>query len=91
MEEELSLLDKLLDDNNNEIIELSAEGGEREQFEQIGVVTYAGAYYAILHPMKLQEDQVVVFLLDEDDEESLELVDDEQLAASVLEVYNSGK
>ena len=82
-----SLLEKLLDEDNTEIIELQPEGGEKVQFEQIGVVRYESKLYAILRPLELKEEQVVVFRLDEEDEENLELVTDENIAKNVLEVY----
>jgi hypothetical protein len=87
MGEELTLLDKLLDENNDEKIELMTEDGYKEQFEQIGVVFHENAFYAIMRPMKLEEDQAVVFRLSEEDEESLDLVSDETLAKAVLAVY----
>ncbi len=82
-----SVLEKLLDENNTDIIELQPEGGEKVKFEQIAVVRYDSKPYAILRPLELKEEQVVVFLLNEDDEESLELVTDENIAKKVLEVY----
>ena len=84
-----SLLEKLLDEDNTEIIELQPEGGELVKFEQIAVIRYESKLYAILRPLELNEEQVVVFRLDEDDEENLELVTDENLAKKVLEVYEN--
>lgn len=86
-----SLMEKLLDENNDEVIELQPDGGEVVKFEQIGVVVYEENLYAILHPVQdtLADDQVVVFKLNPDDEESMELVVDEKIAANVLEVYNN--
>ncbi len=84
-----STLEKLLDPNNTDTIELQPMGGEKVQFEQIAVVNYERALYAIMRPLELKEEQVVVFRLDENDEESLELIDDENLAQKVLEVYKN--
>lgn len=84
-----SLMEKLLDENNDEIIELQPDGGETVKFEQIAVVICDGEPYAIMHPLELKEDQVVVFHLDGDDEESMDLVTDEELAKKVLEVYEN--
>ena len=84
-----SLLEKLLDENNDEIIELQPDGGEKVKFEQIAVVRYETKLYAILRPLELKEEQVVGFRLDEDDEENLELVTDENIAKKVLEVYEN--
>jgi hypothetical protein len=40
-----------------------------------------------LRPLTLKEDQVIIFQISEDDEERLDLVDSEDLAKKVLEVY----
>lgn len=87
-----TLMEKLLDEDNDDVIELQPEGGEIIRFEQVGVVVYEGDPYAIMHPLQdgLTDDQVVVFKLDPDDEESTELVADEELAKKILEVYNDG-
>lgn len=82
-----SIVEKLFDDNNDDIIELSQEGGKVFRFEQIALVVYNSDYYAILRPLDLKEDEVVVFKIVENDEDSLDLVVDEELAKKVLEVY----
>ena len=82
-----SIVEKLFDEDNDDIIELKQEDGNVLKFEQIAVVIYEGKYYAILHPMELKTDEVVIFKLVEDDEDSLDLVLDEGLANKILEVY----
>lgn len=82
-----SIVEKLFDDNNDDIIELSQEGGKVFRFEQIALVVYNSDYYAILRPLDLKEDEVVIFKIVENDEDSLDLVVDEELAKKVLEVY----
>ena len=82
-----SIVEKLFDDDNNDIIELSQEGGKVFKFEQIALVIYNEEYYAILRPLDMKEDEVVVFKVIENDEDSLDLVVDEKLAKKVLEVY----
>lgn len=82
-----SIVEKLFDEDNDDIIELKQEDGNVLKFEQIAVVIYEGKYYAILHPLELKADEVVIFRLVEDDEDSLDLVIDEELSKKVLEVY----
>ena len=82
-----SIVEKLFDENNDDIIELEQEEGKIVKFEQIAVVLFESEYYAILHPMELKSDEVVIFKLIEDDEDSLDLVVDEELAKKILEVY----
>ena len=82
-----SIVEKLFDENNNDLIELEQDGGKIVKFEQIAVVAYESQYYAILHPTELKEDEVVIFRLLEDDEDSMDLVVDEELSKKILEVY----
>lgn len=83
-----SIVEKLFDENNDDIIELEESGGKILKFEQIAVVLYESQYYAILHPVELKADEVVIFRLLEDDEDSLDLVIDEELSKKILEVYD---
>ena len=82
-----SIVEKLFDENNNDIIELEQSDGKIVKFEQVAVVAYNSQYYAILHPLELKEDEVVIFHLLEDDEDSFDLVLDEELSKKILEVY----
>ena len=82
-----SIVEKLFDENNDEIIELKQDDGKVIKFEQIALVVYESEYYAIMHPMELKADEVVIFKLVEDDEDSLDLVVDEELSKKILEVY----
>ncbi len=82
-----SIVEKLFDENNEDIIELHQGDGKMIKFEQIAVVIYNAEHYAILRPLELKEDEVVVFKILDDDEDSLDLVLDEELAKKVLEVY----
>lgn len=83
-----SIVEKLFDENNDDIIELQQEDGKVLKFEQVAVVAYNSDYYAIMHPVELKkDDEVVVFRLIEDDEDSMDLVIDEELSKKVLEVY----
>lgn len=82
-----SIVEKLFDENNDDIIELEQEGGNIVKFEQIALVIYESKYYAILHPLELKKDEVVIFRLNEEDEDSLDLIIDEELSKKILEVY----
>ncbi len=82
-----SVVEKLFDENNDDIIELQQSDGKVVKFEQIAVVAYESQYYAILHPIELKEDEVVVFHLLDNDEDSMDLVVDEELSKKILEVY----
>ncbi len=82
-----SILEKLFDEKNDDIIELVQDGGNVVKFEQIAVVIYNSQYYAILHPLELKNDEVVIFRIIEEDEDSLDLVVDEELSKKILEVY----
>lgn len=82
-----SIVEKLFDEDNEDIIELEQDDGNKVKFEQVAVVIYKTQYYAIMHPVNLKEDEVVVFHILDDDEDSLDLVLDEELSKKVLEVY----
>ena len=82
-----SIVEKLFDENNDDVIELAQADGKIVKFEQIAVVIYDSQYYAILHPLELKDDEVVIFHILEDDEDSLDLVVDEELSKKILEVY----
>ena len=85
---DVSLLSRLMDDTNHDIITLFDEDGEPVELEQIAVIPYEGALYAILRPIDADEDAAAVFLVDPKDEESINVVEDEELASEVLAAYN---
>ena len=82
-----SIVEKLFDEDHDDVIELEQGDGKIVKFEQVAVVTYNSQYYAILRPLDLKEDEVVVFHILDDDEDSLDLILDEELSKKVLEVY----
>lgn len=82
-----SIVEKLFDEKNNDVIELQQEDGSIVKFEQVAVVVYNSEYYAILHPIELKAEEVVIFKLLDDDEDSMDLIDDEELSKKILEVY----
>ena len=82
-----SIVEKLFDENNDDILELQVIDGKPVKFEQIAVIAYEGLYYAILHPIDLKDEEVVIFRLLDEDEDALDLVVDEELSKKILEVY----
>ena len=86
-------IEKLLDENNDEVIVLFNENGEEVAFEQIAVVPLDGVIYAILKPVKpmfgVGEDEGLVFKIVEiDNEDCLVLVGDEEEINAVFDVYD---
>ena len=88
MSKELSLLQQLLDENNDENIFLFDEKGEYVELEQIAVIPYKDEMFALLRPLDADEDAAAVFKVLTEDEESLESVEDEDLAMAILKLYN---
>ncbi|MDR0383815.1 MAG: DUF1292 domain-containing protein [Christensenellaceae bacterium] len=86
-----SLYDVLLDTNNKENITLFAEDGREEEFAQVAVIKDddTGKIYTILQPVKLKSNEVVVFELIDDEDESVKFVEDEALAAKILDKYKN--
>lgn len=83
-----SIVEKLFDETNEDIIELADFSGRIIKFEQAAVVLYNSEYYAILHPVESKKvEEVVVFKIVENDEDALDIVTDEELSKKVLEVY----
>ena len=81
---DVTLLQRLLDGDNEENIVLFGGDGEEIQLEQVAVVTDEGEVYAVLHVVGDPEDEVLVFRINPEDEESVEMVEDEALANKIL-------
>ncbi|MCL2569965.1 MAG: DUF1292 domain-containing protein [Firmicutes bacterium] len=88
-EDDVSLLSILLDEKNDENIFLFDESGDQIELEQIAVIPYEKALYALLRPLEEDEDSAVVFKISTEDEDSMIQVEDEELAMKILEIYNS--
>ena len=91
--EEKSVIDKLFDENNNEVIVLRNENGEDIRFEQIATIPMKDTTYFILLPLdKIEgvgENEGLVFeILERDDDEVLSLVTDADVIDKVFEVYD---
>ena len=83
-ETDVSILEKLFDSDNQENIFLFDEEGNEVELEQIAAINYEDEVYAVLHPLDAPEDEVLVFRIDPEDEESVILVEDEKLANEIL-------
>ena len=96
VEEELSPIDCLFDEDNNDPIVMYNEKGEKVEFEQIALIPIEEDIYAILKPTEemegIGEDEALVFEIvepdDEDEEEYLNLVSDLSIIDKVFDVYN---
>ena len=96
-EKELNMenaIDALFDENNTENIKLYNEKDEEIEFEQIALIPLDDVVYAILKPVMeiddIAEDEAFVFEIvdDEDNGESLRLVEDDKIIDAVFDEYN---
>ena len=90
MSEEKSLLEILTDESDTGNFVLQGDDGVETEFEQIATIPLEEEVYCILRPLnmpeiQLDEDEALVFKLEEGD--SLSLVEDEGLAQLVFEEY----
>jgi len=83
-ETDISILEKLFDDGNDENIFLFDDAGNQIELEQIAAINHDGEVYAVLHPIDAPPEEVLVFQIDPTDEESVILVEDEKLANEIL-------
>ena len=83
---DVTLLERLLDDENDENIILFDEDGGEIELEQIAVVTHDGEMYAVLHVVGDPEEEVLVFHVNPEDEESVTMIDDEVLGTKILDL-----
>lgn len=88
--EELSMLEKLLSEDNNDNIKMYDEDENELEFAQIAIIPWEGALYAILKPVTpmegVGEDEALVFSVNEEDE-TLDVVVDEELGTAIFEEY----
>ena len=90
--EEMSMLDKLLSEENSDNIVMFDEEDREIEFEQVALIPLENALFAILKPITpfdgIEEDEAIVFAINEE-EETLDVVTDEALATAVFQVYDS--
>ncbi len=79
-------------EEQDEVIELVDENGKVINFKLLDVTEYKGEKYTLLLPAEpndeVAEDEVLIFRLNEQ-EETLEVVEDEALLEEVFEFYQS--
>lgn len=89
-----NIIDKLYDEDNNDIITLFNEKGEEIAFEQIALIPRGEETYVILKPVRLLEgmgeDEGLVFAIKDSETlgEHLELIVDEKIIDDVFAVYD---
>lgn len=90
MNEEISVVDMLLDPDNESPITLVNEEGALIKFDQIAIIPLKDMLYAILKPItKIEgvgEDEALVFSVDVE-EDTLEIVNDFKLVDKVFDKY----
>lgn len=91
--EEKSVIDKLFDENNNEVIVLRNENGEDVRFEQVATIPMKDTTYFILLPLDkidgVGENEGLVFeILKREEDEALSLVTDGDTIDKVFAVYD---
>lgn len=77
----------------DEIVELTTEDGKKLKFYFVGTIEYKGKYYSAFEPAEeidgMEDDDLVIFELSGDDEETADLlpVEDENLLDEVFEEF----
>lgn len=89
---DISPIDKILDENNEEPITLYDEENREIEFDQVAVIPLNEKIYVILKPITeiegVADDEALVFVIEEiEDEDTLVLVDDEQIIDLVFDEY----
>ena len=84
-------IDQIMDENNQDNIILYNEKNEPIEFRQIAVIPLAEELYVILQPIGIdliETDEALVFAIEEDeDEETVRLVDDDEIIDRVFDEY----
>lgn len=92
-QEELSVMDILLDENNDSPITLYDESDKEVNFDQVAIIPFDEKLYAILKPIdkmeNVEDDEAIVFLVEEteDGDASLVIENDEATAIKVFDEY----
>lgn len=91
--ENVSILDILLDEDNEDPITLYDENDKAVKFDQVAIIPLNDRLYAILKPIDEMEgvadDEAIVFAVseDKDGETTLEIETDEPTAIKVFDEY----
>lgn len=91
---ELSAIDKIYDEENDDPVVLYDENGDEVQFDQVALIPIDGVDYVILCPITpmegVGEDEGVVFSVDEKDgEECLTLITEDDIIDKVFAEYEA--
>jgi len=84
--DDVGLIDRLFDEENDDNIILFDVDGNEIELEQVAVLTHEGEIYAVLHVVGDPEEEVLVFHINPEDEESVTMVEDEALGNKILEL-----
>ena len=89
---DISPIDKILDENNEDPITLYDEENREIEFDQVAVIPLNEKIYVILKPITeiegVADDEALVFVIEEiEDEDTLVLVDDERIIDLVFDEY----
>lgn len=89
---DINVIDRLLDENDEEPVTLYDENDKETEFEQVAIIPLDEKIYVILKPItKIEgvgDDEGLVFVIEEiDDEDMLVLVDDDEIINKVFDVY----
>ena len=93
MENHMSAIDKLFDENNNDNIVLYNENGEATEFEQVAIIPHSGKIYVLLSlasPTEdISDDEGFVFSIEtsEEGKKTLSLVTDDGVIDGVFKIY----
>lgn len=83
-------IDRLFDESYTENIFIKDNEGKEIEFEQVAIVDFQESYYAVLEPVTpvegVGEDEVMVFLIDEE-KDCLVYVEDEKIIDGVNEEF----
>ena len=85
-DDDVTLLKRLMDDDNDDNIILFDNDGKEIEVEQVATVNHENEVYAVLHIVGDPEEEVLVFKIDQKDEESIAMVEDEKLANEILKI-----
>ena len=91
-EKELSPIDKILSEDNDDNIILYDESDNETEFEQVAVIPLDEEVYVILAPVTqiegVGEDEAFVFIIEGDEgEELLSIVTEDEIVDRVFEEY----
>ena len=92
MEQEISAIEKIFDENNSDPIVLYDENNNETKFDQVAVIPLYEKVYVILKPLSkiagVNDDEALVFVVEEiDDEDCLVICDDMKIVDEVFKEY----